>query len=477
MTFIQSTTSNKHWRPWPYQKRMVKWLLEHGGAGLFMQPGMGKTAIVLAALRELKAEGAMERALVIAPLRVCYNVWPDEIRKWGFGLRIEILHGPKKDKAVLRDADVYVCNPEAMPWLTKQLAALGADTLVVDESTKFKDTRTQRFRMLKPFLNSFRRRWILTGTPVSNGYLDLFGQAYIADQGQSLGPYITHYRQKYFYQLPVPWPEWRLLPGSEKQIQKKMKTFAVSMAAKDYLDLPELINNTVRVDLPEKARKIYDDMEEQMIADLEDGNDVRAVSASAASQKCRQIANGAVYRQEFRDERMVQEWSPVHDAKIEALLEIIEESSAPVMVVYEFRHDMERILKVLPKTPVIGGGTTAKQAERTIAGWNSKQFPILLIHPASAGHGLNLQGGGDSIVFFGIPFDYELYSQTIQRVHRQGAKFKNVVVHHIVARRTVDDAKMRALDSKATSQDKFMAALRSYAHNRRLEKALESSGC
>lgn len=459
----------------------MKFLLEHGSAGLFLDPGLGKTSITLGAISELKKAGMMHKALVIAPRRVVHNVWPEEVKKWSqFGdLRVAVLHGPEKKRlaALKSEADIYLINPEGLPWLMGNPALfeeLSPDVLVVDESSKFKHTNTQRFKLLKPYLPKFRRRWILTGSPMPNGYLDLFGQLYILDLGHSLGAFITHYRINYFFPTGYGGYTWVLKPGADKLIQERIKPYALRMEAKDYLQLPERIENTVRVTLPDDVRELYDAMEEEMFVTLE-GDDIQALSAAAASNKCSQIANGGLYFDKWEErgeERLlVKGWKELHNVKTEAVEDLVEEASGvPCIVAYDFHHDRERLLKAFGKdTPVLGGGTSDKAADAIIKAWNLGKIPVLLAQPSSMGHGLNLQTGGNHIILHSLTYDYEVYDQFILRILRQGASFDHVFVHHVIATKTVDEAKMRAMKSKAKTQTSFMDSLKAYAASRRPE--------
>jgi SNF2 family DNA or RNA helicase len=466
----------EQWHPHPYQKKAIKFLLEHAGGGLLLDPGLGKTSITLAALTILKKEGLFERALVVAPLRVCHSVWPKEIEKWeNFNhFSISIIHG-KKEAAVKKKADIYIINPEGLAWLfgvPKLFQKLGIDTLVIDESSKFKKTDTKRFRILKPYLPKFDRRWILTGSPAPNGLMDLFGQIYICDLGASLTPYITHYRNTYFTPSGYGGYKWKLKQGAEAAINKKVAPLCLRLDAGDYLDLPEIRYNNRLVQLPPAARKLYDTMEKEMLVEL-DGQSITALNAAAATNKCRQIANGGLLHSDFAARMSVldrEKWAHVHDAKTEDLLDLIEElSGQPVLVLYEFRHDLERLLKALGKdTPWIGGGVSPKRSAEICDAWNRDEVPVLLGQPQSMGHGLNLQGGAcKTVVWYGMTWDFEVYDQAIKRVARQGSKHKRITVHHIIAENTVDEAVLWALRGKKKVQSGFLEALRVYAKGRR----------
>jgi SNF2 family DNA or RNA helicase len=468
--------SAKPWKPHGYQLKAVKFLLQHAGAGLFLDPGLGKTSIVLSALRVLLKEKMTSGAIVIAPLRVCHSVWPREVEKWEefSRLKVNVLHGKGKELRASEKADIYVINPEGLEWLvtSSKLAILlknGVDTLVVDELSKFKHSKTRRFKILKPFLEKFARRWGLTGSPAPNGLMDLFGQAFILDSGRSLGRYITHYRMQYFNPTGFGGYTWVLRPGAAEAIYERLKPLVLRMDAKDYLDLPERLVNIIRVELPESVMVHYKAMEDDAFAMLEGETHVTAASAAAAMNKCSQIANGGVYLDPTFDEEkgapLPREIKELHTAKVEALSELVEElQGTPLLVAYEFRHDLARILQFLgPNTPYIGGGVSTKRAAELERAWNAGELPILLGHPASIGHGLNLQGANaHNVCFFGITWDYELYDQFIRRLLRQGNTAKRVIVHHIVARDTVDEAKLKALRKKKHDQGALLDALNEY---------------
>ncbi len=477
--------SSKPWQPHAYQKKAVKFLLEHAASALFLDPGLGKTSITLAAIKLLKQKKVLDKVLLIAPLRVCYSVWPKEVEKWQdfHGLKIQVLHGSKKDEALKADADVYVINPEGLEWLLqvkktktatvktkvdvdlRRWKALGFDTLVVDELSKFKHTNTNRFKALKLVLNTFRRRWGLTGSPASNGLLDLFGQCYILDQGRTLGPYISHYRMKYF----VPSHDgfsWNIRDGAEDEIYERINPLALRMAADDYLDMPTLIENNIRVDLPNDVMQVYDRLENDLIAKLGDGV-VVASNAAAASMKCRQVANGGIYLDPevealVKLPKSKREWANLHFEKVDALAELIEElQGSPLLVAYDFEHDLDRLRERLGQdVPYIGGGVNAKRSAELEKAWNAGQLPVLLGHPQAMAHGLNLQEMGHHVCWHSLTWDYELYDQFIRRVLRQGNKSKKVFVHHIIARGTVDEVVLAAVKSKRRGQNALFDALK-----------------
>ncbi len=434
-------------------------LLSQGSAGLFLDPGLGKTSIVLAAYKILKKEGYTSKGmLIIAPLRVCYNVWPTEILKWTnfCDLSIEVLHGDRKHDALKREADIHIINPEGLQWLFDKDARRWRDwdILCIDESTKFKDTQTKRFKLMRHHFERFTRRWILTGTPVPNGIHDLFGQIYILDLGHALGRYITHFRTKYFY--TESWKPYEYIPnkGAFKEIVDRIDPLVMRMSDKDYLEMPDLIvPPATMVEMPDKAWKMYKDLEDDFITRIEEGF-IIAANAAVAGGKCRQVANGGIYTNERHD------WIEVHTEKLDALSDILEElGGAPTLIMYEFNHDRYRLQKILGKeVPVLGGGTSSKKADRYIRQFNQGHIPIMLCHPASMAHGLNLQDVCHHIIFFGITWNFEHYDQSIRRIYRQG-QLNPVFVYHIVARGTLDEKVMKVLTSKDKTQQTLFAAL------------------
>ena len=448
------------WKPHDYQKKAVKFMLENCSAGLFLDPGLGKTSITLAALKILKQKKMFNRALIIAPLRVCYSVWPEEVKKWNDfkHLEVQILHGKDKEKNLGKAADIYLINPEGLNWLfdQKEFKKNKFDVLIIDESSKFKATGTQRFKKLRPILPRFNRRYILTGTPAPNGLLDLFGQIYILDLGAALGAYISHYRTQYFFDAGHGYPDWRILPGAEEQIQEAIRPLTLRLDAEDYLELPELIVNPVFIELEGKAWEAYKEMEDELILAIEKG-DIVAVNAAVASGKCAQIANGGIYDEDKKVHH-------IHDLKAEAVRDIIAElNGTPALVGYEYGHDLDRLKKALGKnTPHIGGGVSTKRSTEIANAWNNYEIPVLLGQPASMAHGLNLQNAGNHVIWHSLPWNFEHYDQFNRRVRRQGSTHDKVFVHHIVAKNTIDELKLHALNRKFRTQKDLFDALRNF---------------
>lgn len=459
-------------KPRKYQQRAVEWFVSHGGAGTFAKPGAGKTSVVLRAILALKQAKVLRKALVIAPLRVCHEVWPVEAAEWAGtawdGLRtlkINVLHGPEKDARLQEDADIYVINPAGLKWLfedAKRFRKCGFDTLVVDESTLFKNYRTQRFKMLRKILPSFARRWILTGTPTPRGYINLFSQIYVVDMGAALGQYVTHFRFKYFTQIND-WT-WVLKDGADKEIEAKIAPYIFTLEADDYKEIP-VEPNIIRVELPRKARQLYDDMEEEMIVELGNGV-VTAAGAGPAAMKCAQIANGGLYHQPGLGPRT---WENIHEAKLDAVEELIDElNGSPALIVYDFEHDLARLRGRFPNAPYIGKGVTRSEENKIFAAWNADEIEVLLVQATSISHGLNLQlGSAQDIIWHSITYDLEVYDQLNARLARSGTKHDRIFSHLIVARDTVDDAKLLALRRKDKTQRAFLNALKEYASRRK----------
>lgn len=446
------------WTPHDYQIRAVKLLLSQGSAGLLLDPGLGKTAIALAAYKVLKSKGYVSKGmLVIAPLRPCYNVWPNEIEKWAEfnGLTYAVIHGGDKAEMLALDVDIHIINPEGLKWLFNPLAhhRKDWDILCVDESTKFKNSTTQRFKLMRKHFPRFTRKWILTGTPMPLGLQDLFGQIFILDDGAALGRYITHYRAKYFYSEP--WNPYQYFPqeGAFEEVIEKIDPFVLRLAAEDYLDMPPVVQETIYVDMPEPAREKYNDIEQDFITQIEEGTIIAANSAVAGG-KCRQICNGALYINKEH------EWADIHREKLDALGDLIEQlGGAPALIMYEFNHDKERILgRFGSDLPVLGGGTSAGKSDQYISEFNEGKHPLMICHPASMAHGLNLQESCHHIIWFGITWNLEHYDQSVARINRQGQEFP-VFIYHILARDTLDDRVAEVLKEKDHNQKKLFSCL------------------
>lgn len=458
------------WRPKPYMRKAVKFAIERGAAGLLLSPGLGKTSISLAVSSLLLEQKLARGVLVVAPLRPVYLVWPAELEKWAdFGhLRFEILHGPDKTRALKRDAHIYLINYEGLRWLFTQLGSNPEswpfDILILDESSKVKNTRTQRFKNLREHLPQFRRRYILTGSPAPNGLIDLFGQIYCLDLGRALGRYVTHYRTSFFLPTGYGGYTWVPAPGADKKIQKAIAPLVLRMDEKDYLDLPPLIEANHFVELPKSAREVYDKVEEEFLIELESGS-ITVQSAATATIKLQQIANGGAYL-DSKPGRY-RETAHLHDAKTECLIDLLEElEKQPTLVAYAFEHDLQRLRPALRKAgfgdvPHLGGGVSPREAQRTVDRWNAGELPVLLGHPQSVAHGLNLQQTGRAVIWYALTWDLEQTDQFLRRIYRQGQTGR-VFLHRIIARKTVDEAILAALGRKDRTQRALLDALRAY---------------
>lgn len=440
-----------------YQKAAVQHIIDHEAAGLFLDMGLGKTVSTLTAVNLLmNVYMEVTKVLVIAPKRVAKDTWTTECEKWEHlhGLRVSrVLGTEKKRKAALKaDADIYVINRENVVWLVAQLKGWWPfDMIVIDELSSFKSNTAARFKALRQVRPMTSRVVGLTGTPAPNGLIDLWPQMYLLDMGERLEKTITAYRAKYFRpgrtngQVVF---DYKPNTGSEDAIYKRISDICISMKAEDYLDLPDMIEIPVEVSMNERQMAQYEKFEEEQVLKLQEEGDISAVNAAALSNKLLQYANGAIYD----TERNIHE---LHEAKLDALEEIVEAANgSPVLVFYSFRHDVARILKRLkayhPKE--IGG-------QEDIQAWNEGKITVMMAHPASAGHGLNLQKGGHIMVWFGLPWSLELYQQANARLHRQGQS-QPVRNYIIMTKGTMDADVRKALSGKTDRQDALMEAVK-----------------
>lgn len=415
----------------------------------------------------MKREFPRWRALVLAPRHVVHNVWPAEARKWAdfAHLRISVVHGTKKAERLADDADLYLATCDSLPWLTSQKWRW-PEVLVIDESTKFKrhEART-RFGLLRHHLDHFKRRIILTGKPIPNGLGDLWAQLFLLDGGKRLGPYVTHFRRKWFYQTGFGGYTYAPLPGAEKEILAAIADITLRLDKVEHLkDLPPVVENVVKVALPAAAMAQVKRLEDEFIVELARGT-VEAFNAASLTTKLRQMSSGAVYvgdGSEPHSGRAGQKvWSHVHDAKLDALDAILaERENQPTLVAYQFVHSAERIVAAIPEARVLAWETDVS-ARKLLEAWNRGEVPLLLVHPASAAHGLNLQGGSDALVWFDPTYDLEHDDQLLARLWRQG-QTRTVVNHRLIAAGTIDEAVLAALRSKDRRQTAFLAALKEH---------------
>lgn len=468
----------ERWVPHSYQKTAIAFVLERLGAGLFLDPGLGKTSIVYAAIRVLMNEGLHEGTLVVAPRRPAVMVWRQEQARWleFQDIRVGLIHGPHRETTWDSDLDVYVTTYDGLLWLIKTgrlkkaLRARKIRNIVFDELSKMKNTKTLRFKTVKQLLRLFDRRWGLTGSPAANGLLDLFGECYTLDLGKSLGQFITHYRFQYFDAYGDQMhPQFSPKPGAEDAIFKRIADLALRIDAKDHLKLPKLIPHKIEIDLPEDVAARYDEFEREFMLELDD-QIFTASGAAALSMKCRQLASGALYEDRVDPETGIpragkRKFAELHDTKIDALEDLIDElNGQQLFIAYYFGHDAERIKARLGKDiPVLGGGTSDKKALEYEEAWNRGWIRELLAHPSSVGHGLNMQrSSAGHIAIFSPTWNYEEYDQFIRRLLRQGNKSLRIMLHQICAKNTVDEVLYTAMGRKGALQDRLHDALKAY---------------
>ena len=451
--------------PHNYQAEASQFIQDNKSAGLFLDAGIGKTATTLDAIKKMKAAGIVKKVLLLAPLRVIHGVWKQEGAKWSNfqDLTFATLHGKDKDHTLDNsDADIFLLNYDGLKWFSQRAEEFGDDfpfdMLVLDESTAVKDTTTRRFRFLKKLVTKFDRRVILTGTPAPNSMLDVYGQMFILDQGASLGRTMTAHRNLFWAADPQNAFGWILKPGAKDAIIERTAPSVKRMSAAMYLELPEMIVQDIIVELPDRARKLYDDVEKHFFSMLDDGV-LEAANAAVASGKLRQIASGGFYYETEPGQRSIKQ---LHDVKTDAVVETVEQCGGePVMVMYEFKHELERLQKAFPDAPVIKGGMTGKKLDEVCAAWNAGEIHVLLVQPQSASHGLNLQSGGRHMIWATTTWSGERYLQSMKRIHRQGQK-NTVFIHRIVAENTIDEAVMETLKNKEAGQEEFLDALFDY---------------
>ena len=441
------------YKPHEYQSYATEFILSHPISAVFLEMGLGKSVITLSAIFDLCLDSFLVcKVLVIAPLRVARDTWPAEINKWDHlkGLSYSVAVGTEKERidALKKQSTLYIINRENVDWLVhKSGIPFHFDMVVIDELSSFKSYGAKRFKSLLKVRPSVKRIVGLTGTPSSNGLMDLWAEFRILDLGQRLGRYISHYRNTYFKpdkrnaQIIF---SYKPLQGAEEEIYKQISDITISMKSTDYLTMPEYVSNEVFVTLSDKEWRVYSDFKEDMVANLGD-EEIDAVNAAVLSGKLLQMANGAVYDSENKAH-------VIHEKKLDALEDLIEGANGkPVLVAYWYKHDLERIKERFPVRQI--------QSSKDIEDWNDGKIPIAVIHPASAGHGLNLQSGGSTLIWFGLTWSLELYQQTNARLYRQGQK-NTVIVHHIITKNTIDEDVLLALTKKEKTQDALIDAVK-----------------
>lgn len=439
--------------PHKYQQYAIEHIEKNKISALFLDMGLGKTSITLTAVNELLFDNfEVRKVLVIAPLRVARNTWCDEIKKWDHlsNIKYSIVVGTEKERisALNEKADIYIINRENVDWLVNKSGyKFDFDMIVIDELSSFKNHQSKRFKSLMKIRPKVKRIVGLTGTPSSNGLMDLFAEFKVLDLGERLGYFIGQYRNTYFKPDKTNGAivySYKPLPNAEDSIYEKISDITVSMKASEYLKMPELVISNYKVEMSEDEKKQYDEMKKNLICEIKDG-EITVSNAGSLSNKLSQFANGAVYD----DEQNIVE---IHSRKLDALEDIIESMNGkPLLVAYWYKHDLQRIKKRFDVREIKTG--------KDIADWNNGKIPVALIHPASAGHGLNLQPGGSTIVWFGLTWSLELYQQTNGRLYRQGQK-NTVVIHHIVTKGSIDEQILKALERKNKTQEDLIEAVK-----------------
>lgn len=454
-----------------YQKRGVDFIKDEPFAGLFEDMGLGKTVQVLTAGSDLLAHNQITRILLVAPLRPAQGVWRQEARKWQHlkHLTFKMLTGNERQRllAMNSKAQIHIINVDNLVWLLRVLKTRRKkfgwpyDMLVIDESSMFKSAKAKRFSSLRWQLKWFKRRVILTGTPAPKGLLDLWTQIFILDRGARLGEQVDRYRSRFF--SPSGYMGYGYEPDENAQeaITRIISPLILTLRAEDWLDLPPTMKQEVYVDLPAKARAMYRKLEDEMFLELESGS-TEALSAASLSSKCWQMANGFLY---LEDDDGAKTWQAIHDAKLEALQEVVDGTGSNVLVAYWFKPDLARLKSLYPKAPAVADCKNERALAKLQDEWNAGKHPVMFVHPQGAGHGLNFQGGGNTIVFYSMLWGREYYAQVIERIGaaRQVATGRDhVMVKHIVARDTVDEVMLQTQRMRHANERAVIKMLRDY---------------
>ena len=440
-------------KPHDYQRKAIDKIVGQNACGLFLEMGLGKTVITLSAISDLISLSEVKKVLVIAPLRVAQSVWKQEAQKWDHTRHLRCVqvlgNAATRRTALAADADVYIINRENVAWLVDEVGRKwDFDMVVLDELSSFKSRASARWKALRKVRSRIKRIVGLTGTPAPNGLIDLWSQVYLLDGGDALEHTLGGYRERYFRpgrRNGMTVFEWLPKQGAEDAIYKRLEGLCMSMKSVDHISMPPCLLNALKVPLNAKTKHLYQEMEREMLFELQ-GQTITAANAAAVTNKLLQMAQGAVY-----DENG--EYHVIHDAKLEALADIVEAANGkPVLVYYAFKSDAARIKQAFPDAVELGGSDDVER-------WNRGEIGLMIAHPDSAGHGLNLQGGGSTMVWFGLTWSLEKYQQANARLYRQG-QTQTVVIHHLIAEGTVDERVLKVLEGKATLQDALMEAVK-----------------
>ena len=444
--------------PRNYQAKAFAFAYENHNCALFLDMGLGKTATILMLLEFLKLMGEKNHSLILGTKRIVRTTWPEEIHKWGFDLTYEVCHGKKKLDALSRDADIYLVNYEGLPWLFSHRASKKLNICIADESTKLKSTKSTRWRLLKKKRKQFQRFIGMTGMPAPNGYEDLYGQIRLIDFGKSLGMTKKEFQGRYMINKGHDYADWKLRKGAAKKIEAAIEHLTLTMESEDYLELPEMMFVPHYIDLPEDAREQYDTMEREFFLEF-DEDEIEAVNAGVLRGKLHQIASGALYK----EDRSIVE---IHSEKIDMVVdEIFEECEGNCLVAYNYQHELKRFKDRLPNLVYLGKGVKEAEQDAIQAEWNAGIHAHLFGNPQSVAHGLNLQDGGNHVVWPSLTDNLDNFVQFNKRLHRSG-QLKPVYIHILIARNTVDEAVWSNLKNKKGTQQALIDALKIYQKKR-----------
>lgn len=459
-----------------YQKEATVFSINNPASYQALDMGLGKTLIAITwSANVMRMHKNVVGTLVIAPLRTIYSTWPDEIKKWRPNMTYTVLHGPNKSANLREDVDFYLINYDGLKWFFDEVrryfkihGKLPFKALILDEGSMVKNPKTKRFAILKKMMPLFPKwKLILSGTPAPNSLIELWTQYFLLDKGRRLGQTITGYKTSHFFQVDRMGFVWKIRPEEDVKIYDKIKDITYRLDAKDYIDLPPRIDNVIKIQLPTRNVKEYMQLEKLFFTKLEEsGESIEAFNAMSLSMKLRQFVQGGIYDPEDidlpADRRRV---TFIHDAKLKALEELVESSAGqPILCAIQFRFELAMIRKKFPKAPIIAGGTSAEEAQKYIRSWNSGDIPLLLCHPASLSHGVNLQTGGNIILWYGLTWSLEQYLQFNARLHRSG-QLNTVVINHFVIANTIDEKVMKALKNKFKNQRELLEYLREHTEN------------
>jgi superfamily II DNA or RNA helicase len=452
-------------QPLPYQNTAIQFSLDRiylrgeSGAGLFCDPGLGKTGMSLSIIQTLKDLGEVSKVLVVGPKRVIYTVWEQEIEKFGFDLTCSLVHGTvrQREKALKREADIYLASSDGVVWLSKLDRRF--DLSIIDESTAYKNWSSDRSKSIRKM--TLGKTIILTGTPASDNLIDLYPQVYLVGGGRTLGENVTRFRAKYCMQCGFENREWKVRPEMEAQLFRDVAEYCITMKAEDHLDMPERVINDILVDLPDDAQAKYNGIERELITELEEGTLV-AMSEGSKYQMLRQMASGGTYVTDMDSGERVE--SDLHNAKVEAVKELVGElQGKPLLLGYGYSHEMRKLKKAFPKAEVVNGDTSGKETKAIIQRWISGKCKLLLCQHQAMSHGINgLQTVGNDVCWYTLPDRAETYTQFNARIYRQGQKACQVRIHRILARRTLDLVARRRTDAKTDKEAELRNAIEQY---------------